>query len=72
MAKNVYLLWFLSKKDSDDDALLIGVYETEDDAERAISRLRQMPGFIDAPTGFQIHTRELGQDSWKEGFVRAK
>jgi len=74
----VYLLWFISadrEKDDDgfekdDDGLLIGVYDSELAARDAIGRLKSKPGFVDNPQGFQIHTRELGKDSWTEGFVR--
>jgi homoserine kinase type II len=71
MCVKVYLLWFVSESDKeDDDGLLIGVYESESSATAAIERLRTKPGFVDYPLGFQIHPRELGQDSWTEGFVR--
>lgn len=70
MPNNVYLLWFVRERDEGEDTeLLIGVYETEGAAKAAVDRLRRKPGFVDLPEGFQIHTRELGQDSWTEGFV---
>jgi len=49
---------------------LIGVYETEAAAKAAIGRLTSKPGFVDNPQGFQVHWRELGLDSWTEGFIR--
>jgi len=68
---NVYLLWFLPDGDEvEDDALLIGVYESEPAAKAAIERLRMKPGFIDHPERFRIYPRKLGQDSWTEGFVQ--
>jgi len=71
MGPKVYLLWFVSEKDQEDDnGLLIGVYESESNAKSAIERLRNQPGFTDYPEGFQIHSRELNQDSWTEGFIR--
>ena len=71
MCMKVYLLWFISEGDKEDDnGLLIGVYESETAAAGAIERLRTKPGFVDYPQGFQVHSRELGQDSWTEGFVR--
>jgi hypothetical protein len=73
MADKVYLLWFVTEGDeSADNGLLIGVYPTETDARAAIDRLRDKPGFVDFPQGFQIHSRNLGQDSWTQGFVHAK
>lgn len=72
VSKNVYLLWFVPEgEDGDKDGLLIGVYDTEVSAKAAIVRLEGKPGFSNFPKGFQIHSRELGQDSWKEGFIRA-
>jgi len=70
VSNKVHLLWFVQERHQAEDVeLLIGVYETEAAAEAAIDRLRHKPGFIDFPEGFQIHSRELGQDDWTEGFV---
>ena len=71
MSRNVYMLWFHPKNDPDeDDGLLIGVYESEADAVAAIERVKNKPGFVDDPGGFRIYPRELGKDSWTEGFIR--
>ncbi len=59
-------LWFVQQ----DDELLIGVSETESDANNAIERLKSKPGFLDFPQAFEIHSYELGQDHWTEGFIR--
>ncbi len=61
-----HLLWFVQQ----DDELLIGVYETDDDPKNAIVRLKSKPDFIDFPQGFEIHSYELGKDHWTEGFIR--
>jgi hypothetical protein len=67
----VYLLWFTRERDvGEDTELLIGVYATEEDAKAAIERLKDKPGFVRYPQGFQIHDHILGKDSWTEGFVR--
>jgi hypothetical protein len=67
----IYLLWFVPDGDKgEDDGLLIGVYESEAAAKEAVGRLRTKPGFVNYPQGFQVHSRELGQDSWADGFVR--
>jgi hypothetical protein len=66
----VYLLWFVQERaEGEDVELLIGVYDTEVAAAAAIDRLRNKPGFVDFPAGFQVHSREVGQDSWTEGFT---
>jgi hypothetical protein len=71
MGNKLHLLWFVPEGDEDEDnGLLIGVYDSEPAAKATIERLRNKPGFVDYPQGFQIHERELGQDSWTEGFVR--
>jgi hypothetical protein len=74
MSDRVYLLWFVRERHDEkesDAELLIGVYDSETAAKAAIDRLKNKPGFVDFPEGFQIHLRELGQDSWTQGFVRA-
>jgi hypothetical protein len=48
---------------------LIGVYATRNDAEQAIERLKQQPGFRELPEGFSIDRYEVGKDHWAEGFV---
>ena len=71
MANVVHLLWFVrERKQGEDIELLIGVYDSETDAGCAIKRLKDLPGFVDFPEGFQIHRREIGKDSWTEGFVQ--
>ncbi len=71
----VYLLWhqfeFKDNKteDLDDRAKLIGVYSDEEEAKRAIDRVKDQPGFRDYPEGFLIDAYKLGQDHWTEGFV---
>lgn len=71
MSNKVHLLWFVPDGgEREDSGLLIGVYDSEPAAKAAIERLRNKPGFVGYPQGFQIHERELGQDSWTEGFVR--
>jgi hypothetical protein len=70
MNKIIYLLWFVPEGDEfEEHAILIGLYENEGSARNAIERLRIKPGFIRYPSGFRIYTRELGHDSWAEGFI---
>jgi hypothetical protein len=68
--ESVFLLWFVRAADTpEEDPLFIGVYQTEQDAESAIKRLRTQRGFIDDPTGFQICPYEINKDHWTEGFI---
>jgi homoserine kinase type II len=71
--RSIQVLWFVQEREGSDDAeLLIGVYETEDDAKAAIERLRGKPGFVDFPQGFTAVPYELNEDHWTKGFVRKK
>ena len=71
MSDVVYLLWFVQEREGFEDLeLLIGVYDSEAAAKAAIDRVRDKPGFVDFSEGFQIARYQLGQDSWKEGFIR--
>ena len=67
---SVYVLHHVVREFEDnEDAKLIGVYVTEDDARQAIERLVDQPGFRDHPGGFQFESYELNKDHWTEGFV---
>ena len=52
-----------------DEIKLLGVYATEPDAQAAMLRLREQPGFRDWPDGFTITEYEVGVDHWTEGFI---
>jgi hypothetical protein len=66
------LLWHVHEEpEREEDAKLIGVYRTEDDASAAIERLRGRPGVRRFPTGFQIERYALNVDHWTDGFVTA-
>ena len=69
--ETVYALWYVREwEQGEDTELLIGIYKTEADVDSAIARLRDKPGFIRYPEGFQIEPYVLGEDHWKEGFAR--
>jgi hypothetical protein len=71
--ESVFLLWYVHAPDTvNEDELLIGVYTTEAEAKSAIERLKERPGFVNAPDGFGIHRYELNRDHWTEGFIVAK
>lgn len=55
--------------DRTEDVKLIGVYSSEIDASRAMSRLRRAPGFKEFPAGFSVDRYELDKDHWAEGFI---
>jgi hypothetical protein len=62
---SVHLLWHVHNEDEK----LIGVYATNADAVAAKERLKQKPGFVDTPEGFEIHEYQLNQDHWTEEYV---
>lgn len=65
-----FLLWYIKNRDTaKEDELLIGVYDSEVEAEAAIERLKGKPGFVDAPQGFEIHRYEVNRDGWTQGFI---
>ncbi|WP_165247293.1 DUF7336 domain-containing protein [Paludisphaera soli] len=67
---DVFILWHVHEiPDGEDDAKLIGVYATAEDAEAARLRVQSQPGFRDLPEGFQVDQYTLGQDHWTEGFI---
>jgi len=66
---SVFLLWYVLAPETDEeDEFFIGVYNTEGQARAAIARLKDKPGFVDAPAGFQICPYEMNRDHWTEGF----
>jgi hypothetical protein len=64
--KSVFLLWHVNRETQ--DWKLIGVYVSQSDADQAIQRLKDKPGFISIPSGFYISEYEIGKDHWSEGF----
>jgi homoserine kinase type II len=66
----VYDLWFIREhKDREDTELHIGIYGSRADAEAAIAKLKDKPGFRDYPEGFEAHEVELGHTGWQYGFT---
>jgi hypothetical protein len=72
--ESAFLLWHVQSfpGSDNDDEKLIGAYRTEEDAKAAIVRVKDKPGFVDAPEGFLIDRYELNKDHWTEGYVRAR
>ena len=78
--KKVYVVEHLNKLAGDRESIkMIGVYSSRFNAEAAISRLRNKPGFCDFPKlidpfndksreGFYIDEYLLDKDNWEEGF----
>ena len=54
--------------DGEEDVKFIGVYSTRENAQAAIARLSQAPGFSDALAGFHIDEYQMDKDQWVEGY----
>jgi len=65
----VFVVQHSYELEDQEETKLIGAYASCADAEAAVARLREQPGFRDHPQGFHIDSYELGQDHWQEGFV---
>jgi hypothetical protein len=66
---NVFVLQHVHEHSNGyEDTKLIGVYSTEEQAQAAIHRLINQPGFCQHPDGFSVDRYELDLDHWREGF----
>jgi hypothetical protein len=45
------------------------VYSTEERATRRIDSAAELPGFREAPGGFEVARYVVDRDQWAEGFV---
>ncbi|WP_343534937.1 hypothetical protein [Pedobacter sp.] len=71
----VYLLWHVHEdKDLEhgQDIKLIGVYTSNEKAEKALFRAKRLDGFKDHQDGFEISEYKLDRDEWTSGFVTEK
>lgn len=67
---SVFVLHHVHTQEVDvEDVKLIGVYSSHEKAQAAVTRLGRLPGFVDAPDGFQIDEYRVDQDNWAEGYV---
>jgi len=58
-----------SLEDGTEDVKFIGVYSSRAAAEQAITRLSQLPGFCESPSGFCIDAYQIDKDQWVEGYA---
>jgi hypothetical protein len=67
----VFLVWYLLRpKEDPDDALLVGVYRSKEEASAAVERRRRDPGFREEPDQFLIVAYPVGIDHWVGGFSK--
>ncbi|WP_194892308.1 DUF7336 domain-containing protein [Catenulispora pinisilvae] len=55
-----------------DNVKLLGVYSTFEKAQERRTRARTLPGFATEPECFVIDEYTVDQDTWAEGFKRAR
>lgn len=67
--KSVIVLHHVCKVNEQDEVKMIGVYANQAEANQAIQRLRDCPGFKEYPDGFESNEYEINKDHWAEGFV---
>ena len=71
----VYLLWHVHKDEeleNGQDIKLIGVYSSNEKAEAALFRAKNLEGFKDHQNGFEVSKYKLDRDGWTAGFVTVK
>jgi len=66
--KSVFILEHSYEKGECDETKFIGIYSNREEAEKAVGRLKTMPGFRDRPDDFHIEEYELNKDHWSEGY----
>lgn len=68
----VYIVHHEHLLDDCDEVKLIGVYSSEEMAERAVERCQELPGFREHPDGFHIDAYPRDEDHWTSGFMTAR
>jgi hypothetical protein len=68
MEKCVYLLQHVNDSGGIENAKVIGIFESEKNAENAINFLKDKPGFCASIKGFYIDRYELNKVWWQDGY----
>jgi hypothetical protein len=69
MPRIVYVLYHTHiAANGDADEKILGFYSTEGRARSRIEQARLLPGFRDAPDGFDVAACELDADTWTQGY----
>ncbi|HEX7378039.1 MAG TPA: hypothetical protein VF278_13040 [Pirellulales bacterium] len=65
----VFLLQHVHSFDNcEEDVKLIGIYSSRANAEAAVTRLSQAPGFSTDAAGFHVDEYVVDNDHWIEGY----
>lgn len=65
---SVFIVQHSYESEGNQETKFIGAYSSEGDAELAIKRLKDKPGFRNYPEAFCVDEYELNKDHWTEGF----
>lgn len=67
--KYVYLLEHTHVySENEEDTKTVGIYGSEEEAKRAMEKLKEVPGFNRHPQGFNIDRYKIGETFWLEGY----
>jgi hypothetical protein len=66
--KTAFILQHSYDLDGQEETKFIGVYSTEEEAQKAIERLKEKQGFKNSQEFFSIDEYGINQDHWTEGF----
>ena len=73
MMGNVYLLqhtYFYGDNDEHEETKILGIFDSRDKAQAAITQYIELPGFKDfSDECFSIDEYQLNKTEWAEGFV---
>lgn len=68
----VHVLWHrCTDEEGRDHELMLGIYSTQQKAAQALDLVRNKPGFLDYPDGFEIQDATIDRTYMTEGFIFA-
>jgi hypothetical protein len=66
---SAWLLWHIEDRDEEtEDSKLVGAYSSQEEANAAIARLKDKPGFAEQPDGWFMEEYRLNEDHWTGGY----
>jgi len=67
--QSCFLLHHIRVAGDYEDIKIIGVYRSYAEAEAAVHRAKERPGFRDSAESFSIDEYQFGKDHWTQGFI---
>jgi len=67
--QSCFLLHHIHVVGDNEDIKIIGVYRSYAEAEAAIHRVKERPGFRDSVESFSIDEYQFGKDHWTQGYI---